>query len=195
MATELVLWNYFNESAWIFLLFKNATIKSYHPSSLNNVQNPPPLFMFYYWLSALLKIYFDIIHFLHWLYLYTSMFLTITVHVSLIDGTCLSFFFLFSVTVFELWSPPVVVWIRKAHDLNTWFPLGRSVWEVLRDMDSLEEACHWGWALWFQRPRPFPFSYLCHVLVDQEVSSQQLPQCLPSYCLVHALWCSCTPTL
>ena len=40
-----------------------------------------------------------------------------------------------------------------------------------------EEACHWGWALRFKKPRPFPVSCsLCLLLMCQDVSSQLLLQ-------------------
>ena len=42
--------------------------------------------------------------------------------------------------------------------LNTWSPVGRTVLEGLESMALLEEVCHWGWALRFQKPMPGPVS-------------------------------------
>ena len=35
----------------------------------------------------------------------------------------------------------------------------------------LEKVRHWGWALRFPKPLPFPVSYLCPLLVDEDVTS------------------------
>jgi hypothetical protein len=42
---------------------------------------------------------------------------------------------------------------------NAWSPTGGTVWEGLRGVSLLEEVCHWGWALWFQEPKPVPVSF------------------------------------
>lgn len=44
------------------------------------------------------------------------------------------------------------------------FPVGRTVWEGLWDMDLLEKMCHWGQALRFQNPTAFLWSYLSLLL-------------------------------
>lgn len=62
--------------------------------------------------------------------------------------------------------------------LNSWSPVGATVWEGLGDVVLLE-MCHCGQALRFQKPTPPPVSpSFCPVLVDRDMSSQLLPQCL-----------------
>jgi hypothetical protein len=50
--------------------------------------------------------------------------------------------------------------------LYAWSPVGGAVWEGLGGVASLEGMCHWGPALKFQKPMPFPVNYLCLLLVD-----------------------------
>lgn len=51
----------------------------------------------------------------------------------------------------------------------------------------LEEVCHWGWGLGFERPMPLLFSSFCLVLPEEDVSFSPvlapapcLPACLPA---------------
>lgn len=51
-----------------------------------------------------------------------------------------------------------VVWVWKAHRfmcLNYWSPVGRTFEEGWGAVALLEEMCHLGWALRFQKPTPF----------------------------------------
>ena len=61
--------------------------------------------------------------------------------------------------------------------LNTWSLVGEIVWKELGGAVLLEEVCHWGWTLRFQKLTPFPVSCLCLMFIDQDVSSQLLLQC------------------
>lgn len=49
---------------------------------------------------------------------------------------------------------------------NAWSSVGGTVWKGLEGVDFLEEVCHRGWAVRFQKPAPFQVSFLCLVLVD-----------------------------
>jgi hypothetical protein len=49
----------------------------------------------------------------------------------------------------------------------------------------LEEVCHWKQALEFQNSMPFPVSFLCLMLVDEDMNSQLL--CLCHVCLPGAM--------
>lgn len=54
--------------------------------------------------------------------------------------------------------------------LNYWFPVGRDV------QKRLGEVCNWGWALRIQKLIPFQVSYLCLMVVSQDVSPLLLLQ-------------------
>lgn len=45
--------------------------------------------------------------------------------------------------------------------LNTWFPVGGTVWLGLEGVTFLEEMCHWGQALRFQKTHIIPRMPLC----------------------------------
>jgi hypothetical protein len=40
----------------------------------------------------------------------------------------------------------------------------------------VEEVYHWAWALRFQKPMAFLVSFLCKMLIDDDISSQLLLQ-------------------
>lgn len=42
-----------------------------------------------------------------------------------------------------------------------------NVWDELGDVQLLEEVCHWGLALRFEKPMPFLVNFLCLMLVDR----------------------------
>ena len=53
--------------------------------------------------------------------------------------------------------------------LNVWCPVGGTVWKGLGGMTLLEEVCHSGWGLKFQKPMPGPVSVSLPALTDQDV--------------------------
>jgi hypothetical protein len=55
--------------------------------------------------------------------------------------------------------------------LNTWSSIGGIVWEGLGGVDLLEEVCHWGWALRFNRVAPLLVCSLCLMLAERDVST------------------------
>lgn len=45
--------------------------------------------------------------------------------------------------------------------LSSWPPVGGAVQKGIRSVIVLDEACHWGWALGFQRIHTVPVCFLC----------------------------------
>lgn len=46
----------------------------------------------------------------------------------------------------------------------------RTTWGGLASMALMEEVCHMGWALWFQKILAISRVFFCLVIVDQDVS-------------------------
>lgn len=67
-------------------------------------------------------------------------------------------------------------WNENSHHrlicLTIWYPVGRIVWKWLGGVSLLENMCHWGWDLRFQKTSAFHTMHPCLLLVDQAVSSQ-----------------------
>lgn len=65
--------------------------------------------------------------------------------------------------------------------LNACSLIGRTVWKGLRGIALLEDVCHWGQALGFQKPMQFPVSSLPLVYGTKFKLSATVPMpCLPA---------------
>lgn len=62
-------------------------------------------------------------------------------------------------------------WPPRLIYLNSCSPVGRTLWKRLGSLALLEEVCHQGQALEFQKPTPFPVSSLCLMLINPDINS------------------------
>lgn len=95
------------------------------------------------------------------------------------------------------WFLSLVVSINmapKAHELNAWFSVSRTVWEGVGGVALLENVSLWDWTAgegqrWsFKSSHQAQSLFLCFLPVDQEVISQLLSQSLPATKLPSWLW-------